>query len=67
MNIDVHAHHIPPTVLERLKKDGASFGVEIAESGGVCSRECGIETGIGAEIEQAFGVCGRECGIWDGD
>ncbi len=32
MNIDVHAHHIPPTVLERLKKDGASFGVEIAET-----------------------------------
>lgn len=32
MNIDVHAHHIPPAVLERLKKDGAPYGVEIAAS-----------------------------------
>ncbi len=32
MNIDVHAHHIPPAVIERLKKDGAPYGVEIAAS-----------------------------------
>jgi len=30
MNIDVHAHHIPHSILERLKKDGAPYGVEIA-------------------------------------
>lgn len=30
MNIDVHAHHIPPSILERLRKDGAPYGVEVA-------------------------------------
>ena len=31
MNIDCHAHYVPPAVLERLRKDGASFGVEVGE------------------------------------
>ena len=31
MNIDCHAHYVPPAVLERLRKDGPSFGVEVGE------------------------------------
>ena len=31
MNIDCHAHYVPPSVLERLRKDGLSFGVEVGE------------------------------------
>lgn len=31
MNIDVHAHYIPPMVVDRIKKEGAAFGVEVAE------------------------------------
>jgi len=32
MNIDCHAHYVPPTVLERLSTDGASFGVSVGET-----------------------------------
>ena len=31
MNIDCHAHYVPPAVIERLRRDGASFGVEVGE------------------------------------
>ncbi len=31
MNIDCHAHYVPPAALERLRKDGSSFGVEVGE------------------------------------
>ncbi|MFQ5850659.1 MAG: amidohydrolase family protein [Candidatus Binatia bacterium] len=31
MNIDVHAHYIPPRVLDRVKESGSTYGVEIAE------------------------------------
>ena len=31
MKIDCHAHYVPPAVLERLRKDGPSFGVEVGE------------------------------------
>lgn len=33
MHIDIHAHYIPFTVVERIQKDGAIYGVEIAEWG----------------------------------
>ena len=31
MKIDCHAHYVPPAALERLRKDGPSFGVEVGE------------------------------------
>ncbi|MFQ5683268.1 MAG: amidohydrolase family protein [Candidatus Binatia bacterium] len=31
MHIDIHAHYIPPAVVDRLKLDSALYGVEIAE------------------------------------
>ena len=31
MKIDCHAHYVPPAVLERLRKDGPAFGVEVGE------------------------------------
>ncbi len=31
MKIDCHAHYVPPAVLERLRRDGGSFGVEVGE------------------------------------
>ena len=31
MAIDIHAHYIPPSVVERVKREGRAFGVEIAE------------------------------------
>jgi aminocarboxymuconate-semialdehyde decarboxylase len=31
MNIDVHAHYIPPRVIERVNENGSAYGVEIAE------------------------------------
>lgn len=31
MKIDCHAHYVPPAVLERVRKDGPSFGVEVGE------------------------------------
>lgn len=31
MNIDVHAHYIPPEIVDRIKEQGATYGVEIAE------------------------------------
>jgi aminocarboxymuconate-semialdehyde decarboxylase len=33
MAIDIHAHHIPPAVVQRVKRDGSTYGVEIAEWG----------------------------------
>ncbi len=32
MAIDVHAHYIPPRVIDRVKEEGAGFGVELAAS-----------------------------------
>lgn len=31
MKIDVHAHYVPPSVLDRIEKDGPAYGIEIAE------------------------------------
>lgn len=33
MAIDVHAHHVPLSALERVKQEGAAYGVEIANWG----------------------------------
>lgn len=30
MNVDVHAHHVPPAFLHRLERDGARWGIEAA-------------------------------------
>src|SRR5215813_6212296 len=38
MRVDVHAHYVPPRILEVLERDAAPYGVQVqhAESGGRC-------------------------------
>jgi len=38
MRVDVHAHYVPPRILETLERDAAPYGVQVqqAEGGGRC-------------------------------
>ena len=36
MVIDVHAHYVPPTILNRLMVDGASMGIDLVETAPQC-------------------------------
>lgn len=36
MPIDVHAHYVPPALVERLQKDGARYGVSVVETEPAC-------------------------------
>ena len=38
MRVDVHAHYVPPRILEVLERDAAPYGVQVqnAEGGGRC-------------------------------
>ena len=38
MRVDVHAHYVPPRILEALERDAAPYGVQVqqAEGGGRC-------------------------------
>jgi len=36
MAIDVHAHYVPPSIIEKLLTDGASMGIDVVESEPQC-------------------------------
>ena len=45
MTIDVHAHFVPPTVIETLVDRGAEFGIDLVESEPGCHC-CRFSSGI---------------------
>lgn len=45
MIVDVHAHFVPPDVLETLARRGAEFGIDLVESEPGCSC-CRFESGV---------------------
>ena len=45
MTIDVHAHFVPPTIIETLVDRGAEFGIDLVESEPGCHC-CRFSSGI---------------------
>ncbi|HEV8583961.1 MAG TPA: amidohydrolase family protein [Methylomirabilota bacterium] len=49
--IDVHAHYMPPELIERLRKDGARYGVSVVETEPACHA---LHFGYGLKLRPFF-------------
>ena len=36
MAIDIHAHYVPPSIIDKLLSEGASMGIDVVESAPKC-------------------------------
>jgi aminocarboxymuconate-semialdehyde decarboxylase len=51
MAIDVHAHYVPAEVVERLRRDGARYGITVVD----VAPTCALQFGYGLRVRPFFG------------